>query len=346
MKKTFLLIAAVGLALASCTSDEPESADKGYAIDFRPAIGSRSRAVETTNANLTSINVTAFVGTSPLFSKLDFNKDADDYFTSTPEYYWPGDDSEVTFYALAPAAPGGTVTITNDTKNIADFSPAPKMADQVDLITSTATGKKSLNEARGMNLTFDHQLSQIEVRAKTDNTAYKFEVTGVRIGEPVSKGTFDFGTTAWTLGSDKSIYEETYSTPITLNSVPATIMGEGGNAILIPQQLVKWDPENDAANTAAGAYLSVQVKISTAETGTVVYPFPSEPGCTWAAIPIDTNWEAGKKYIYNLDFTHGAGNVDPKDPDPGKPVLGGPIFFTVDVVDWNEADIDLPMNPA
>ena len=122
-------------------------------------------------------------------------------------------------------------------------------------------------------------------------------------------------------------------------------MGEEGNAILIPQQLVKWDPESDPTNTAKGAYLSIRLQINTV-AGAQVYPFPSNADCTWAAIPIDTNWEPGKKYVYNLDLSKGAGNVDPHDPDPGKPVLGGPIDFTVDVKDWAPQNQDVPMKPA
>ncbi len=217
------------------------------------------------------------------------------------------------------------------------------MADQVDFVTANATGKKSVNESAGVPLTFNHQLTQIEVRAKTSNDVYTFKISGVRIGEPVAKGSFDFVTTDWTLGSDKAIYTDTYADARTLTPEAVSVMGDGGNAILLPQQLVAWDPKGDATNTAQGAYLSVKLQITTKETGVQVYPFPSNGDCQWAAIPINTNWEAGKKYIYTLDLTNGAGNVDPHDPDPGTPVLGGPIKFTVDVVDWVDTPVDVPM---
>ncbi len=341
MKASHLLLAATAtLALASCSQDEPDKASYSRAIDFRPAIG---RATETTNANLSSINVTAFIGSSILFNQLDFVKGDEGYFSSTPEYYWPGDDSKVDFYAYSPEAPGGTVTMTATSKTLTDFSPAADIADQVDFITANATGKKSTNEDSGVQLDFEHRLAQIEVRAKTDNTAYTFEVTGVRIGQPVSKGTFDFTTSAWTLGTDKAIYEETYSTPRTLTSTYASMMGEGGNAMMIPQQLTPWAPKTDGANAAKGAYLSLKLKIATSATGAVVFPFPEHPDCYWASIPLNTNLEAGKRYIFNLDLTHGAGYVDPNDPIPGTPVFGDAIVFTVDVADWSDAAQDLPM---
>lgn len=67
----------------------------------------------------------------------------------------------------------------------------------------------------------------------------------------------------------------------------------------------------------------------------------------WAAVAVGTNWQAGKKYIYTLDFSEGAGKVDPEkeqpedptvDPfDPGEDILGSPIKFTVEVSEWEDA---------
>lgn len=48
------------------------------------------------------------------------------------------------------------------------------------------------------------------------------------------------------------------------------------------------------------------------------------------AVAIGTKWDAGKKYIYTLDFTNGAGKVDPEKPEPTDPTdpdnPGGDIF--------------------
>ena len=343
MKKTPLILFAISaFSLASCTEDESVNLHQGLAIDFRPAVG--TRAAETTNANLSEITVAAFQGsqTKPFFNPTLFTKGTDNYYTSTPEYYWPGDDSQIDFYAYSPAAPGGTITLDTDTKTLSDFSPAADLASQVDFITSNASGKRSTNENSGVELTFDHRLSQIEIQAKADNEAYTFQVTGIRIGQPVSKGSFDFTSNAWTLGTEKAIYEDTYSTPKTLGADPVSIMGDGGNAMLIPQQLTAWNPGTDASNSSAGAYLGVKIQINTA-AGAQVYPFPSDADCVWADIPISDNWVAGKKYVYVLDFSHGGGYVDPNDPLPGEPIFGGPIKLTVNVNEWDSSEIDTPM---
>ena len=344
MKKThksLMVLGLVAMTLASCSEDDQIDVNLGRPIDFRTSMN--SRAVEITNANITDINVAAFLGDQLFFPVMKFSKGGEGFFTSDTEYYWPGDDSPLSFYAYAPSNPGGTVSITPDSKTMTDVTTAPSIANQVDFVTADTTGTKSANEASGVPLVFNHRLSQVEVLAKTDNQVYTFKVSGVRIGKPVSKGSFDFETSAWTLGTDRAIYTDTYADARTLTSEPVSVMGDGGNAMILPQQLTPWAPETDAANAAQGAYLSIKLQINTAETGVQVYPFPSDADCQWAAIPVDTNWEPGKKYIYTLDLTHGAGYVDPNDPNPGKPVLGGPIKFTVDVVDWVDTPEDLPM---
>ena len=63
----------------------------------------------------------------------------------------------------------------------------------------------------------------------------------------------------------------------------------------------------------------------------------------WASIPLSGTWEQGKKYIYTLDFTDGAGNVDPDDPTPGEVVLGDAIKMVPQVEDWTEADMPITM---
>lgn len=287
MKQKLFFIAVAAMGMASCSQDESTGINNGNAIDFRAALG--TRAVETTTANLDKIVVTAIdKNDANYFTDAEFTKN-DAFFTSTPAYYWPGDGSDLSFYAYSPAASdlGATVTINSTTKTLADFSPASAIADQKDFVTANATGNKT-NESTGVALLFKHQLSQVEIKAKNGNEGYVYKVTGVRIGQPVSKGTFDFGTSGWTLTQDKTNYLAEYDQAITLGADAQGLMGDGG-----------------------------------------------------------TNWQAGKKYIYTLDFSEGAGKVDPEkeqpedptvDPfDPGEDILGSPIKFTVEVSEWEDA---------
>ena len=246
------------------------------------------------------------------------------------------------------------LTINTTTQKLTDFSPKASITDQKDFVTIKATGNKAANEATGVPLQFEHRLVQIEVKAKNANDGYVYKVKGVRIGKPVSKGTFDFDANAWSLNNtEKANYEAACDEEKTLTDSPVSIMKTAGdNAMLIPQQLIAWAATTDKTNAAAGAYLAVKVKITTA-AGARVYPVATNADYDWVAVPINTNWEPGKKYIYTLDFSNGAGKVDPEkeiDPSdtedhyqPGDDILGGPIKFTVQVTEWTNQPENIGM---
>ena len=327
------------MAFASCAKDTVKEVNTGRAIDFR--VAAQSRATETTTANLTTFYVTAINESgSNYFTNAAFTK-VDEYFCSSPAYYWPGSE-ELNFYAYAPSATslGATVTINKDTKIIEGYAPAVDITDQKDLVTAIATGSKE-DEASGVALTFNHQLSQIEIKARNANEGYTYKIKGVRLAQPVALGDLNLATGEWDLSNedtDKAVYQVTYSNTVTLNKFAQNIMrAEGDNAMLLPQQLVAWNPETDPTNANKGAYISVYAQIKTAD-GAKVYPKTEEEDAyAWLAVPVDTKWEAGYKYVYTLDFTDGAGYTDPID-GPTHQVLGKAIKITMDVTPWNGKD--------
>lgn len=344
MKKQIMFMAMTAMLIASCSSDDVVSTNTGRAIDFRTSVG--TRGTETTTDNITKFWMTAIdEAGANYFSKQEFTKDGG-FFTSSPLYYWPA--GTLNFFAYSPSETdlGGTLTIGNTTKKLKDFSPATEIAKQKDFVTATASGTRAANETNGVELTFAHQLSQIEIKAKNTNTGYIYKVVGVRIGKPVSKGTFTFDTNKWTLTTtEKTNYAVEYTTPPrTLGAEAATMMGTANNnAMLLPQQLVAWASATDKTNNANGAYIALKIQITTKDGARV---YPAKGDYDWAAVAIDTNWEAGKKYVYTLDFSNGAGKVDPEKPkpvdptdpfNPGEDIFGKPIKFTVTVTSWTDA---------
>ena len=358
MKHPVFFLALATLALASCSKDETTGINQGRGIEFRPAIGNTTRAVETTNANLQAIHVAAFDKDGNFKFSDVFKKEADPsvFWTAAPNFYfWPSDGSQYSFHAYSPASTelGGTMTLTKDEKKLSGFSPAAGMNDQKDFVVANATGSKA-DEETGVPLTFKHALSQIQINAKNANGGYIFKVKGVRIGSVGAKGDFTFplGAGSWTLdaGNTKASYQSEYDTEIVLQADAQELMGANGNAMLIPQQLTAWTPETDKTTTAKGAYLAVKVNITTKD-GAQIYP-AKEGEYDWAAVAVGTNWEAGKKYVYTLNFTEGAGKVDPEKPEPVDPtdpfepaddIVGGKIKFTVDVEEWTETPVDVEM---
>lgn len=350
-----LLGMAAAVAMTSCSKDATTSVNTGEGIAFRSAMG--TRAVETTIDNLSAFKVTALTDqNAPYFTDVLFSKSNGTTFTSDPAYHWPATGS-LSFYAYAPSSLTGA-TITGDSKTLA-VTPAAEVKNQVDFITANATGNKTDNEGSGVELTFAHRLSQIQVKAKNTNTAYVFKVKGVKIGSVESTGTFDFASQAFTspLSGTKADYMIKYGTEHTLAADAVNIMDQSGSsdngcAMLIPQQLTKWDPSSDGTNAGKNAYLSVLVNICT-EGGAQIYPAVAG-AYGWTAVGIDTNWEPGKRYVYTLDFSQGSGNVDPEGPDggdteldpdpdpdddrkPGEEIFGGAIKFNVSVTEWQDA---------
>ena len=369
MKKTPLFLMAMGaVALASCSEDEPISVRQATneAISFRSAMA--TRATQTTNANLDKIFVTAIYGDSTVsgpnrkydgfknslyFENAEFDKGADSFFSAAngKKYDWLAPSQKIDFFAYSPSQDllGADIIMKDDNSGMTleSFAVAENIADQVDFITANASGTRNDNETSGVELTFDHRLAQIELRAKSENDNYTYKVIGARIGRPEYMGTFDFNTNTWTLDDwhDTAVYTS-YCDTTTLTASPVSIMGPDGNAMLLPQTLTAWDYKGDPDNVAREAYLSVLVNITRTDSGVQIYPFANETQYThspvreygWASIPISGTWEQGKKYIYTLDFTNGAGHTDPDDPDPGKDIIGGPIKFTVNVNDWVDAN--------
>lgn len=352
MKKQIMFMAMTAMLIASCSSDDVVSTNTGRAIDFRTSVG--TRGTETTTDNIKEFYVTAIdANNANYFTDLKFEKEAKStFFVSSPLYYWPVGDLKFDAYSPSATDLGATISISSTAKTMTGFSPATAIKDQKDFVTAYATGNRKNNESSGVKLTFAHQLSQIEIKAKNTNTGYIYKVVGVRIGKPVSKGTFTFSTNTWSLTTtEKANYAVEYTTdPRPLTADAATMMSTANdNAMLLPQQLEPWTPETDKANTNNGAYIALKIQITTKD-GARVYPAKGE--YDWAAVAIDTKWEAGRKYVYTLDFSNGAGKVDPEKPkpvdptDPFKPgenILGKPIKFTVEVTDWVPADKPVEM---
>lgn len=373
MKKLVLLTSAVVLVLTSCSEDEMMSVNSGRAIDFRAETA--SRGTETTSASITNFYVSAYKGGGAYFENLQYSRNiSTDFFESYSKQYWPQDDSELLFFAYSPSSEtlGGTLSTQDGT--LTGFQPSPNVAKHVDFVYAQATGKRSENEKTGVNLGFKHALSQVVVQAKNAGDL-TFKISGIKIIGAAKSGDFDVAATpTWTTGTEYNAPYKIFYDPITLTGTEQSLMGSAGGAIVIPQALTAWD--QSAANENDGAYLAIRVQVLDKDGATVIFPVSNEGGTEygWVAVPLNTNWEAGKKYVYTLDFETGAGLVapptgenpeidpvnptdddpdnpktgedelhpggdkDPGAPKPGDPALGTPIKFCVSISNWNKVD--------
>lgn len=370
------------VAMSSCMEDEVLERNQGNALAFRASIDkalSRSGNENVTDlGKLQEFKVTATIdGQSNYFTNMLVSKASSGSTWNTEHtYYWPS--YNLGFYAYAPTNIGG-VSINDAGKKITDFAPDKDVNKQIDLLVAYNTGNRTDNELSGVALNFKHALSQIDVQAKCSNPNIEIVVKSIRFVNVKTKGSFTYptqtttagnGTTlagCWDLGNEVSSgadYKASFdqSQEVTLGTDPKSINPSNNNFMLIPQQLTKWE-KTSAAN---GAYIAVLCRISSKDGDAKTQLYPELNGGNAEKfgsiiVPIGTNWEAGKKYTYTLNFCGdggGAGQVDPNpdgndpnvDPDPkpgssgGDPVLGNPIKFTVTVENWTEIpaeEIDL-----
>ena len=360
-----MLPLATTALLAACVNDsEPQLVAQatGEPISFSTAISPATRN-SFVEGNFTEFKVSATGNSETYFTGLTVSKTTTEGVSTwapaaEDEKNWPG--YALKFYAYAPTDLTG-VSITNSGQTVTDFTPSATVASQTDLITTYNTGT-----AGTVSLNFKHALSQIEVLATNDNTTdYTVKVIGVKLGKIPSTATMNFQQTttdyaSWGTASTPATYllRGTADDVVTLNGEAQSIMFGDDCFQLIPQQLSAWT----AGASADGAYLSVLCQIIKNDGNLQVYP-DDNGKYGYSAVPIDTQWKPGHKYVYTLNFfkNGGAGQIDPDpvpsgddiDPSPGgdgseggNPVAGGKITYSVSITDWvtedgDRKDIDL-----
>ena len=341
-KGLFVMAAACLLAATSCSQDELAGSSplSGNEIGLTAIIGGdvnvATKAVETKITNLGKFTVNAFqTGEANYMNNVEYttSDNGSSWTTAAGKFYWPV-EGDLHLYGYAPAAPekGGTFKIDKDAQTLTDFVPFETAAAQKDFVYAKSTGNNATNGTTGVELNFQHALTEISVAAKNSNTAYTVKVTGVKLGNVKTKGTFTFPSIAnsaasWTLSSataDVGSYETTWNTASALTSSVSTLDEANVAFMLLPQQLEKSEKASEKA------YLALKVNI-TMQGGKVIHD-------GWAYIGLNTNWEMGKHYTYTLDFSDGAGQ-----DENGKQIISGKeMVLNVKVTPWDAKAIDLP----
>ena len=361
MNKAIYICAAAALALASCSNDEVVERAKENGISFRSVVGINTRATEVNTGWLQQndkLYVTTFKENGDrLYDETEYSYNGSAWIASPPQS-WNG-NSKLNFFLAYPKLSKWQAgfELTKDNKTV-QVSVDEDIPDQKDYVVANVTGNKTnFNDPISVDLI--HVLSSVEIKAMNTNEAFKYKVKGIRLCGVNKDVTIDLSTINSTLNIGHSTnmrnYELIYDTPVELGSKAESLMGNAKIAILPPQtggDALKWDGSK-TSNTAGdyvGYYLSVKINV-TSKYGSSVYPAGStadDATYGWAAISVPFDWESGKKYVYTLDFSEGAGRVDPTDPgaavtpdgkvDPAKgmPILGKRIKFGIAVSPWKD----------
>ena len=179
-----------------------------------------------------------------------------------------------------------------------NFKIGGDISRHIDFVTATAEGSRRANgdTGTGVNLAFEHQLSRVTLKAWgniADNSSgfANIEIAGVRIGGAVVESDFNFAATPKNLaqgdatvngnwvapqvkGGVEYIYREgdivirldggSYKTEATA----ASIMGNGGWAMVIPADYTGWNKNNQ------GLYFSVLLRVKGKDkNNTLLYPY-------------------------------------------------------------------------
>lgn len=339
IKKTVFCVALASLMLATSCNQEDLQQGKYSSKEISPNVSmglktTGSRATETTISNLGSFTMSAFkYGEANYMNAIEYtSNEGNMWSTSAGKFYWP-QEGDLYFYAYAPVVPGlgGSYSINKDCQKLNAFTPNSTAATQKDFIYAKSKGNAKQNGSTGVDLDFQHGLSEITISARNANAAYTVEVSGVKIGNVINKGSFTFpslsgSAASWALSqdvADKANYSTTWNNPVKLGSNASNLDDNNVPFMLIPQQLIKSSKVTD------NSYIALKVKI-TMQGGAVVYN-------DWAYVGIDTNWEMGTKYVYMLDFTDGVGQKE-----DGTLILSNKeITANVTITPWNDQSEDV-----
>lgn len=311
-------LAAMGLALTACNSDETVEVAKGKAIGFKTFVNNSTRAAnDVTTDNLDAFKVWGLMNkgdqTGTPFVAKDVTK-ANGAWSYAPPVYWEKDYA-YSFVALAPndaytfTAPTvintwGSLTFNND-------------AGETDLIYATA--KQETVPANGcpapVSLTFNHMLSRVRFQFENGMLdGSKLTVSNVKINDAYTSGT-------------ATLAEQL--TDLTWNPVQGTGALEFGNAAAM-------DP-NAKAETAHKYMIPATKKYNLTFTVTRVHHGVTDTYNHTVTLP-ETTMTQGLSYQFVAKFT--AENINPDQ------VLC-PIKFTAEVKDWeNFTDKSFNVKPA
>lgn len=353
MNKAIYIYAAAALALASCSSDEViRQAERADTISFRGVVGLNTRAVNMTQDKLENegMYVTTFTpGGERLYGETPYAL-TDGAWVSNPPQKWSG-FSELSFFLTSPKlsewATDFELTADNKAQELL-ITIGDDISTQKDYVVAYLPNAKKDEFNKPTEAQLKHLLSSVVIKAKNTNDAFVYQVKGIRLNGVNRKAFVNFLTESAAPNDaiHTKSYELTYGTAITLNGGDQSLMGSDENAILAPQPAEgplaqRWSAEAPA--DAKSTYISVLVNI-TSKYGAQVYP--AGGGFGWVAIGVPYVWKSGKKYVYTLDFSDGAGRVDPEpgdavhpgvdDPALGRPILGKRVKFGIAVSPWGD----------
>lgn len=394
---------AVMLLATACSDDSVEMVNYGAEITFNTNV-SRAQNISIENLNSFNVWAFSDITESAAFiDGLTATKvEGKGYFAFDHSIFWPSDIQTLNFWAVS-GAEKESITKNNKKLSISNFTPDTDPLKQLDLIVAYNKVNRVEGTSVSLSFHHALSQIVVRATEGVEGDESKsITIKGAWIVNPAASGNLssnDGVILDWNPSSAKATYGMEYATPKKLDHTSTSLFdfdpskGDDitkaqSNLLLVPQQLTAWTGSDNPDNTNNGAYILILCRIEATHDGALhegttdpaiksdevagkhthqMFPYTGKFDSNeygYSCVPIDTKWEPGKRYIYNLSFcgaTSGAGiypptghpTVEPTNPDdkyvdqipdtkkPGDPVLDNPITFTVTVKDWvDEKDAD------
>ena len=242
------------------------------------------------------------------------------------------------FYAITPSSNsnytfnGGLLTYIVPTDN----------SKQIDLMVAKAANQTKTTNKGVVNLPFEHALSQVVFKGMTKSSNLSVEIQSITIHNVNSVMTLGLNGTATTPAAQYANYSlgmgGTKTVAVTDASKAVNLTAADGALMLVPQTLTGWADKTStkAADAAHQAYIEIVCKITSKTSAGVTYLVGTATAYDKTCVPLPATWQAGKRYVYTLQFGGG------KDPNTGADRFA-PITFTMHVSDWADSSSDIAL---
>ena len=357
------------------------STNPGERQEIEFTLDMMSRGTDRTIANLDTIWVYADDGAAEVFPATAFIKNEYGYFKPEKKIYWPDDKENVNFTAFWPrlnlegeTRPTSFIFEPGDDYPMKYTAPS-NSRDCYDFIT--ATKQLSKDDFKGtIPLAFSHAFSQVDIKVKQSPTAdHRIEIYGGTLSFSANKRNYRFTDNSWEASSE--ILSGMSAMPdeiLTVGEEATSILSENAQ-VYVPSGVCKFARYDIKKVSSTLIRLILFAKIydednniiyPTEEDGNISYQvgeyslYPRVPNavqkdkftsmgrdiseCGILNIQLGTDeieFKSGYKYIFNIDFTFGAGYFESVDPiSPYGPILKNPISAEVTVEEWNSTELD------
>lgn len=271
------------------------------------------------------------------------------YDDVTKQQYWPATSAPLNFQAITPYAHSSfTIENTPDVSDpklahvTANVTVPTAVADQQDIMFAKADGQTRETNSQTVGLNFQHGMSQVVFSGKLASDKIEATVHGIEIHNLHNTGKVGYmGTNAELQAQTTGEAATTFAAglvdnPVVTSSSQVTVLSAADGALfMLPQTVAKWTTtaKNPVPTSEADAnhnsYLKVTcTTVKDKASGVVLVNNGS------IYIPLEVNWQQGKKYSYTLVFGQGEQGFKP-DGSHDDNLLQ--IKYSVSAENWNAA---------